>query len=80
MTAAARAHNVDVDNAAFPPTASCAPCRWSATDPNPEHLALAVGRHVGVAVRPRLRIVRCHAICYDEHGHTDGCLIDGPET
>lgn len=21
----------------------------------------------------------CHAACYDEHGHTDGCLYDGED-
>lgn len=53
--------------------AACAPCLWSATDPDPEALARVVAAHMGGHGRP---LPRCHPLCYDEHGHTDGCLYD----
>lgn len=62
-------------------TIECQTHGWS-IDCHPADRAWAEGaldEHVaGGRVYPPLRVV-CHAACFDEHGHTDGCLYDGDD-
>lgn len=41
--------------------------------------AMSMARLVAHDHAARHRRGPCHAACYDEHGHTDGCLYDGEE-
>ena len=55
-------------------TISC--CTWSvtATSPGDRRWAeQALTGHLGIPIPHRRR---CHALCFDEHGHTDGCIMD----
>lgn len=44
---------------------------------SPHEVAMAV--EGGWKHRRRKTTGQCHAACYDEHGHTDGCLYDGDD-
>jgi hypothetical protein len=57
-------------------TISCTPCRWSATGGTAQEVAwleTAINGHLGRPPRGGM----CHAACFDDHGHTDGCLYEG---
>ena len=69
MVAAVTSHLVTVHD--DPPSADCS-CGWERHD-NRDWLAVAVAAHLGL----RLTSPRgCgHGLCYDDSGHTDGCIL-----
>lgn len=56
---------------------SCSAGDWGRTDVRTaDEIAWVRSAHAVHAAHHR---GRCHVACYDEHGHTDGCLYDGDE-
>jgi hypothetical protein len=77
VTRQAAGHSIRLDLRVVPLTATCE-CGTTYTDPDPLHFARWVARHVGV-LAPQ-KVYGCgHAICCDDDGHTDGCLLDGSD-
>lgn len=59
-----------------PPRAECS-CGWERHDTR-DWLAVATVAHLGLRLASSPS--GCgHRLCYDDDGHTDGCLYDSPE-
>ena len=56
------------------PSAVC-DCGAGASDPDKDALGTWVHEHLHPGDAPRYPYP-CHPICYDNDGHTDGCLYD----